>query len=647
MRIDTCKVQKLSAALGLHYKRQASLAILSFFSAFHFQVNIQPADAESATIMPSTSAEHSAESLPPSVSKVSPDSERPPAPEPVSSVKLGSNLTDSQEEEQFYKLADEYLSKSLPYAPTFATQLGIHNFDSQLENPSLEARLKEDAFNKEYFAKLAAVDGSKMSLPARDDLELIKSHVESEIFKSEVLQEWKRNPDSYSSFSGATIFPLIKREFAPLDERLRSVIGREKKIPEYLCRGRQNISRRDVPRIFAELADEQLPGIIDFFRFDVPTALKDAKDPALLADFKKSNDLVIFSLVDYQSFVKGLLADKEACKGDFAIGKENLQRLLKLHEMVDEPVDSLLARGERELSRLQELFRSTAASIDPKASQAELFDTISRNHPTADKLLASVKDVLARIRAYIVEHKIVTIPGADNLIVEDTPPFMRATTFAAMEAPGAFEKKAKEAFYFITLPEKSWDSKRTEEYMRAYTYPDLLSTSIHEAYPGHYVQALWNKQLKTNVRRAYDCSSNAEGWAHYCEQMMLDEGFEKEDRTLRLVQIHDALLRCCRYIVAIKMHTQGMTVEQAIDFFMKEGYQEKPNATLEAKRGTVDPTYLVYTLGKLQILALREEIKAAQGERFSLQKFHDAFLSVGGPPIKIVRAEIFQMLGVK
>ena len=307
----------------------------------------------------------------------------------------------------------------------------------------------------------------------------------------------------------------------------------------------------------------------------------------------------------------------------------------------------MLAKGEAELSRLQKEFHETSKAIDPKATQTELFDGISRNHPPADMLLSSTKDVLGDIRAFIIEHKIVTIPGADNLLLENTPPFMRATTFAAMDAPGPFEKKAKEAFYFVTLPEKTWNKTRVEEHMRAYTYPDLLNTSVHEAYPGHYVQALWNKQLSTNVRRAFDCSSNAEGWAHYCEQMMLDEGYKKSDRDLKLVQIHDALLRCCRYICAIKMHTQGMSVAQATDFFMKEGYQEKANAEREAKRGTVDPTYLVYTMGKLQILAMRDDVKKAQGENFSLIKFHDAFLSVGGPPLKIVRAEVWQKLGLK
>jgi uncharacterized protein (DUF885 family) len=642
IRVAPWKVCRKHLCERLRPNIRTSLAILSFFSVLGLQVDLSSALAQSVVETP-------LERAPAEIDHGYYDPDLPGyrlKPVNEARAQLRQPGAFGVSEAAFHRLADDYLIDSFQSNPTFATQLGVHAFDQQLEDPSPTARAKEVEVNKQYLSKLADIDVSKMSLPESDDLELLKSHIRSRIFESEVLQEWKRNPDHYSGFVCETIFPLIKRDFAPIEMRLHSVIKRQKKMPEFLAVARRNIDRQAVPRIFAELADEQLPGIIDFFKSDVPAAVKNVKNPELISEFEQSNKAVIDALVEYQSFVKGLLNDKDACKGEFAIGRDNLQKLLELHEMVSEPVDSLLSKGEVELARLQTQFRETAKSIDPKASESALFDSISRNHPPADKLLVSVKNVLANIRSYIIEHNIVTIPGADNLIVEDTPPFMRATTFAAMEAPGAFEQKAKEAFYFVTLPEKGWDANRVEEYMRAYTYPDLLSTSIHEAYPGHYVQALWNKKLNTNVRRAFDCSSNVEGWAHYCEQMMLDEGFKKDDTSLKLVQIHDALLRCCRYIVAIKMHTQGMTVAQATDFFIKEGYQEKSNATLEAKRGTVDPTYLVYTLGKLQILALRDEVKKAQGESFSLLKFHDAFLSVGGPPIKIVRAELLRNLGL-
>ncbi|HEY9758091.1 MAG TPA: DUF885 domain-containing protein [Oculatellaceae cyanobacterium] len=563
------------------------------------------------------------------------------------SAGLGTNIATNEEEKRFYALSDQYLQNFFKFDPSGATVAGIHDFDNALEDFSESARKKKVEFNKLSQKVFDEIDAAKLSLQARNDLDMLKHVIASVLFDEEVLQNWKKNPDQYSSFCAATLFPLIKRDFAPLDERLKSVIAREKQIPKLLADARKNIEPTAVPKIFAEIADEQLPGIIDFFKSDVPSAIKDAKDAKLKEAFDKSNRDVVAALTDYQKFVKDLIADKSACKGEYALGAERYSKLLELHEMVDDSLETLLARGEKELARLQSEFRATAAAIDAKAKPTELFESIAKKHPTPDTLLRSVKDVLARIRTYLVEKKIVTIPGADHLIVEDTPPYMKATTIAAMEAPGPFEQKATEAFYFVTLPEKSWDAKRVEEHLRAYSYPDILNTSVHEAYPGHYVQGLWSKLLATNPRRTFSCGSNVEGWAHYCEQMMLDQGFGNGDKELRLVQIHDALLRCCRYIVAIKMHTQGMNVQQATDFFMKEGQQEKANAEVEAKRGTEDPTYLVYTLGKLEILALRDQVKKAQGDSFDLQKFHDTFLSLGAPPLKIVRAELLAKYGLQ
>jgi uncharacterized protein (DUF885 family) len=221
--------------------------------------------------------------------------------------------------------------------------------------------------------------------------------------------------------------------------------------------------------------------------------------------------------------------------------------------------------------------------------------------------------------------------------VEETPPFMRALTTASMDTPGPFEKIAKEAFFNVTLPEKTWDAKQTEEYLQGFNRGTIISTAVHEVYPGHYTQFVWIKRAPTKVRKLLGCSSNAEGWAHYTEQMMLDEGYGKGDLKLRLGQLQDALLRNARFIVGIQMHTGEMTVEQAVEFFVKEGYQVRPVAEKEAKRGTSDPTYLVYTLGKLEILKLREDYKKMKGDKYTLQSFHDAFLQQGYPPVKIVR----------
>jgi len=230
-------------------------------------------------------------------------------------------------------------------------------------------------------------------------------------------------------------------------------------------------------------------------------------------------------------------------------------------------------------------------------------------------------------------------------IVEETPPFMRALTFASMDTPGPYEHTAKEAFFNVTLPEKSWAPEHVREFMAQFNYDTLTSVATHEAYPGHYVQFLWVQSAPSKVRKLVGCGSNAEGWAHYSEQMMLDEGYGKSANAgsdekhlkLRLGQLQDALLRNARYIVGIEMHTGKMTFEQAVDFFVKEGYQSRAVAETETKRGTSDPTYLVYTLGKLEIMKLRDDYKQKMGAKFNLEQFHNEFLQQGFPPVKIIR----------
>ena len=305
--------------------------------------------------------------------------------------------------------------------------------------------------------------------------------------------------------------------------------------------------------------------------------------------------------------------------------------------MVDTPLDRLLALGFENLRQNQAQFQRVAARIDPKQTPAEVLQALERDHPAPDQLLSTFRGVLGGLRDFIEQHRIITIPSQVLPIVEETPPFMRALTSASMDTPGPFENVAKEAFFNVTLPEPGWPRQQVEEHMEGFNRGTVISTAVHEVYPGHYTQFLWLKQAPTKVRKLIGCSTNAEGWAHYSEQMMLDEGYGNGDPKLRLGQLQDALLRNARYIVGIEMHTGRMTYEQGIDFFVKEGYQTRANAERETKRGTSDPTYLYYTLGKLQILKLRQDYKQMKGAKYSLEEFHNSFMKQGYPPIRIVR----------
>lgn len=536
-------------------------------------------------------------------------------------------------ERTFAEMVDNYFEAMFKNDPEAATAIGIHTYDTMAPDYSATATAEWIAELKLNLKRFEGLKPEELSAQSKIDRRLLISDIKGKLLMLEELKSLERNPDMYSSNASSMVYGLMTRDFAPLDLRLKSVIEREKKIPLMLRAGKNNL--KNPPRIYTEIALEQLPGIIDFFQNSVTEKFKTVKDEALQSEFNKVNNDVIAQLKDYQKFLKEDLLPKS--NGTFAFGPEVYSKKLLYDEMCSTPLDKLLADGETELKRLQKEFVETAKSIDPSKSPEEVFVSISSDHPKPAELISSVSGVLNQLKTYCTSKNIVTIPTEDDLKVDETPPFARALSFASMDAPGPFETKAKEAYYYVTLPEPNWSAERTEEHMRSFCKYDLINTSVHEAFPGHYVQGLWTRTAPSPTTKVIGCNSNIEGWAHYCEQMMVEEGLENNDKKLKLTMIHDALLRCCRYIVGIKMHTKGMTMPEGIDFFVKEGWTEKANAERETKRGTMDATYLVYTLGKLQIIALKEDYKKARGTAFTLKDFHDRFLAAGCPPVEIIR----------
>jgi uncharacterized protein (DUF885 family) len=512
------------------------------------------------------------------------------------------------------------------FNPTTGTSSGFHQYDARLEDYSKAA----------VDAQIKALHGAEKefsALPSDPDRDLILNYIRATLLNLEKVRPWEKNPDTYSSGVTNSIFVIMSRTFAPPADRLQSVIARERQIPAVFDAARANL--KNPPRIYTQVAIEQLPGIVSFFQNDVPSAFKQVTDSALLGEFQKSNDAVIDALKRYQAFLENDLLARS--NGDFRLGAERYRKKLLYEEMVDLPLDKLLGIGMADLRRNQEAFKATAAKIDPSKTPQQILDEATHDHPAPDRLLQSFRDVLGGLKDYITAHRIITIPSPVLPILEETPPFMRALTTASMDTPGPYEMVAKEAFFNVTLPESSWTPKEVEEHMEGFNRGTIISTAVHEAYPGHYVQFLWIQTIPSKVRKLLGANSNAEGWAHYCEQMMLDEGYGNGDLKLRLGQLQDALLRDARYIVGIQMHTGHMTYEQGIDFFVNEGYQSRTNGERETKRGTSDPTYLYYTLGKLEILKLREDYKKMRGSAFTLEEFHDRFMREGWPPIKIVR----------
>ncbi|WP_263349951.1 DUF885 domain-containing protein [Acidicapsa acidisoli] len=550
----------------------------------------------------------------------------------------------------FTAASDEYFDQLyFPNQPTLGTLTGYHQYDSKLEDFSRRSIDSEIEALHDFEGRIATIPEASLDQTTRGDRELVLSNIRSTLLTLEVIRPWEKNPDSYSGAISNAAFSLMERKFAPSEERLRSLIAREKLMPRTFVIARENL--KNPPHVYTDIAIEQLPGIISFFQHDVPLAFADVKDPALNAEFTATNAAVIAALNDYQSWLKTELLPRS--KGEFRIGADTFRKKLAYDEMVDTPLDKLLEIGQADLSKNKAEFNRVARELEPAKDPRAVLEELGQNHPAPDQLLQSFRDTFNGLISFIRAKNIVTIPSdvrpipSDvRPILEETPPFMRATTFASMDTPGPFEKHATEAYFNVTLPESSMTPAEVEGYMHAFNIGTVISTAVHEAYPGHYVQFLWVPRAPSRVRKILGANSNAEGWAHYCEQMMLDEGYgqpgsgaktEREAKFLRLGQLQDALLRDSRFIVGIRMHTAEMSVDDAIAFFEREGYQSHETAVVETKRGTSDPTYLYYTLGKLEIMKLREDLQKRDGAAFSLQKFHDAFLSQGYPPIKIVR----------
>ncbi|HKQ99729.1 MAG TPA: DUF885 family protein [Pyrinomonadaceae bacterium] len=558
---------------------------------------------------------------------------RPPAPRNASPQVSGTNYTTAR----FRQLADEYLKGYYNFNPTEATSAGLHEYDSRLESRGRDAIAREVRRLRDTINVLSRINAAALTEEARYDYLVLLSHARGQLLDLQDIRAWQRDPNLYNRLVSSSVDNILKRAYAPVEQRLTAVLAREREITRLLGEARANLDTP--PRIYTETAIAQVRGSVDYFSRVVPQMLERAGGASLSAarkaEFEAANGGVITALRSFSEWLERDLLPRST--GSFAIGAENYRHKLLYDEMVETPVAQLIAEGERELRRTQEEMRQLAEEVAPGRGVRAALRSLGREHPSSDGLVGDTRAELDRIRAFVRTENILTPPAREDLTVAETPEYARSTSFASMDSPGAFERAATEAYFYVTPPDPQWGEGRREEHLSFYNRYSLPVISIHEVYPGHYYQYLALKRQPSRVRVALGSASFTEGWAHYCEQMMLDEGFGGNNPKLKLAQLSAALLRLCRYLVGLGLHTQGMTYEEGVEFFVREGYQERVNAEREARRGTLDPTYLVYTLGKMQILKLREEYRQHAGANFNLREFHDRLLSYGMPPLKIIR----------
>ncbi|MBV8134320.1 MAG: DUF885 domain-containing protein [Deltaproteobacteria bacterium] len=532
----------------------------------------------------------------------------------------------------FRAAVDHFIESELRMFPERATQLGDHRFDTRVDDLSAHGLAAVVEHATDWKTKLSGFNSKALSPANRADRDWLIARCDGELLETQELRTYQRDPGMYLPTSAVN--SLIKRNFAPLENRMESVTERERAALKNFDYAHANLRPERVAPVTIDIDLDQMPATVAFFEKAVPEAFREVPDGPGKSAFQVANRQLVEALEKYGEWLKNDLRPHAA--GNYAIGAEAYQRMLADSDMVDIPLDRLETVGVAELGRLQEQFRQTAEELDPKASPAEAAAALAKQHPPADQVIAQVNSGLAALRTYVVEHHIATIPSEVPPIVAETPPFMRATTFASMDSPGPLEKST-EAYFYVTLPDPSWPAEKTDQLLAFYAPPTISDTSVHEVYPGHYVQFLNNRLNPDPVRTIYHSGSNSEGWALYCEQMMLDQGLHRGDPRYRLAQLQMALMRACRYLVGIRMHTRGMSVDEAADFFEKNSYETPHNARVEALRGTDDPGYLRYQLGKLMILKLREDLKKKEGASFDLGRFHNDYLRQGAVPVPLIR----------
>ena len=555
------------------------------------------------------------------------------------------SFATEMEDGEYEAVAEEYIKGYLGAHPLEGTALGLHEYDGKITDYSRLALDAEVSRLRRFDDRLSKFDPGKLSPRQAIDLRILQAAVKKDLFEMQDMSVFERNPMVYARAADVNVY--IKRNFAPLEDRVRSLVAIESQIPNILIAGRTNLNEV-VPKPYVELAIQIAKGSADFLKKDLVAAVGNLKDEQLRVAFHEANRKAANALNDYAAWLEREKLPKASL--DFALGEQKFGRFLAQTELVDLAPQKILEIGMTQLKAEQEAFAEAAKKIDPNKAPIEVFKQIQSEHPTPQNLIPDVAKDLDKIRKYVLTRRLVSIPSDVRAKVKETPQYLRATSFASMDTPGPFEKRANEAYYYVTPTENDWPEKQKEEWLTAFNYYTSDVVSIHEAYPGHYVQFLClNASPASKVEKIFGSYAFVEGWAHYCEKMMLDEGYGtstnstpseddvKRAAKYRMAQADEALLRLCRLCVSIKMHTQKMSLDEATKFFQENCYYEEKPARSEAMRGTFDPGYLNYTLGKLQILKLRDDYKAQQGDDFSLQKFHNELLNHGMPPIRLLR----------
>jgi uncharacterized protein (DUF885 family) len=527
--------------------------------------------------------------------------------------------------EPFSHFVDDYLSYLYETHPTNATQDGVHTHDDLLEDFSRSAIEAHTRTLAGFLRRLEEIDVESLTATERAERPMVADNIRGRMFELEQIRTWEKNPQLYadtlaSSLAGQAVFA-----YAPASERARRVLSKLRQTPKLVQAARDNI--KDPPGIFVKVGLETFRGALKFIESDLPKAFAAVDDLHLLGDLADASTEAVQAIGSYVEYLENEVAPR--ARGSFRLGREMFEKKLRLDEGVSLDAERLLAIATRELKATQEEFKRVAGRLNG-GDPIESWRSAKLQHPGPGELVPAAQAQLEDLLTFIDRHAVITRPSSEPVTVAPTPDFYR-WSFASMWTPGPFEGKPTQAYYYVTDIDPSWPPERQEEHLRDFNYPTLWAISIHEVYPGHFLHYQHLRHVESKVRKSilFSPASFVEGWAHYCEQMMVEVGFRREDQALRLGQLAEALIRLARFVVSIRLHAEDMSVEQGVRIFKDESFMEEGSARREAERGTFDPTYLVYSVGKLMLLKLRRDYQEQRGKKFSLRDFHDALLGNG------------------
>jgi uncharacterized protein (DUF885 family) len=537
-------------------------------------------------------------------------------------------------EERYDQLSAEFFDLYYMYHPPHATRQGLHAYDHSLghyHRDEIEATLKG---MKAVQAQVAAIHPDEMDAAHALDYPVLTTRMKREIYWIEKWRFWENNPLFYKDILTEGCFNLVSRSFAPKEIRLKALIDREREVPDLLQTARENLT--NPPAVYTQQAIRYMQGAKLLFR-EAPKEFSDVKNDALLSDFKEANQRVLEELDRFLVYLQEDLLPRS--NGNFAVGEAGIQAIIDAEEMIDVPVKDILKRCYQDLEKTETDIAATARQIDPHATADELFARIQANHPARENLLPVMRAELAKMRAYLGERDLITLPdGLPDVIVSPMPSYASAS--AMMLTPGPFEQVAKEAYLVTNIPGADWSPERVEAQLREFNIYDMGLLFMHEAYPGHHTQFYLEKRVPMFASRDHDSDSNSDGWAEYGKYMLVDEIYGDLDPLYRLETLRDKLIMISVAIAGLEIHMQNLTLEQAAEFLVSRGKQSEESAWRILNRAIYYPSHLTYYIGGEMVFKLREDYRKLKGDHFSLREFHDRFLTYGLIPIRVIRMDM-------